>query len=195
MSHKLKVLTFPNDRLIGYLHLKEAEGLMEFHGRFKKDGDLLEGTCNAGWRMVGEAKGNVEVPQADKILLEVLPQEACDLSPLSLLNADDLSGIWLGNTYVNDEQLSYLARLTGLGFIDVQNNSDITDAGIAQLSKLRFLKVFVAHWTRISAVSLEYLSKMDRLTYVDIWGCEIPAEAVEEFKKALPKCTVRTSAA
>ena len=56
MNHKLKVLTFPNDRLIGYLHLKEAEGIMEFHGRFKKDGDLLEGTCNPGWRMVGEAK-------------------------------------------------------------------------------------------------------------------------------------------
>ncbi len=192
MSHKLRVLTFPNDRLIGYLHLKEAEGLMEFHGRFKKDGDLLEGTCNAGWRMVGEAKGNVEVPQANKILLEVLPQEACDLSPLSALNADDLAGIWLGNTYVNDEQLSYLAHLTGLGFIDVQNNGDITDEGIAHLSKHRFLKVFVAHWTRISAVSLEYLSKIDELTYVDIWGCEIPAETVEEFQKALPKCTVRT---
>lgn len=192
MSNKLKVLTFPNDRLIGYLHLKEAEGPMEFHGRFKKDGDLLEATHNAGWRLVGEAKGNVEIPEANKILLEVLPQEARDLSPLSALNADDLAGIWLGNTYVNDEQLSYLARLTGLVWIDVQNSGDITDRGIGHLSKLRALQVFGAHWTRISAVSLEYLSKMSGLTYVDIWGCEIPAEAVEEFKKALPKCTVRT---
>ena len=167
---------------------------MKFHGRFKKDGDALGDTHNPGWRLLGEAKGKVEVPGDSIILLEVLPQEARDLSPLSALNADDLAGIWLGNTYVSDEQVSYLAHLTGLLWIDVQNNGDITDGGIAHLSQLRSLQVFGAHWTRISAVSLRYLSKMSGLTYVDIWGCEIPAEAVEEFKKALPKCTVRTEA-
>ncbi len=165
---------------------------MEFHGRFKKNGDLLEDTHNPTWRLLGEARSSVEVPEDSVILLEVLPEAARDLSPLSALNADDLAAIWLGNTYVNDEQLSHLARLTGLLWIDVQNNGDITDTGIAHLSELRSLQVFGAHWTRISAVSLQCLSKMSGLTHLDIWGCEIPAAAVEEFKRALPNCAVRT---
>lgn len=192
MNGKSRTIEFPDDRLIGYLHLKDADGPLEFHGRFKKDGDLLEDTHNPAWSLLGEARSTVAVPEASTILLEVLPEEGRDLSPLSALKADDLAAIWLGNTYVNDEQLSYLAHLTGLRAIDVQNNGDITDRGIAHLSQLRSLQVFGAHWTRISAASLQYLSKMPALTCVDIWGCEILVEAVEEFKKVLPNCAVRT---
>lgn len=192
MSNSLKTLVFPADRLIGYLHQKEEDAPMEFHGRFKKNGNLFEGTHNPGWRLMGEARSSVEVPEDTLILLEVLPEAARDLSPLSALESNDLAAIWLGNTYVNDEQLSYLAHLTGLRWIDLQNNGNITDTGIAHLSKLRFLQVFGVHWTRISAVSLEYFSKMSELVYLDIWGCEIPPKAVEQLKRALPKCTVRT---
>ena len=77
------------------------------------------------------------------ILLDVLPEAAPDLSPLSAPTADDLATIWLGSTYVNDEQLSYLARLTELLWIDVQNTGDITDTGIASLSRLRSVQAGV----------------------------------------------------
>ena len=107
-----------------------------------------------------------------------------DLSPLANLDSDDLAAIWLGNTHANDQQLSHLAGLNGLLWIDVQNSGDITDAGIAHLAELKSLESFGAHWTRISAASLAVLRKMPNLKFVDIWGCEIHADAVEEFLKS-----------
>jgi hypothetical protein len=193
MSDDERIIEFPDDRLLGYLHVKEGDGPWEFHGRFKKEGGLLDDTENPGWRLLGEARASVGVPETGAILLEVLSEEARDLSPLLALNADDLAAIWLGNTFVNDDQLRHLSHLTGLRWIDVQNNGEITDAGIAHLVNLTSLQVFGAHWTRITGDSLKLLSNMPHLTYVDIWGCEgVPAAAVEEFEKAMPTCVVRT---
>ena len=72
MNNSSKNLTFPDDRLLGYLHLKYGDGPMEFHGRFKKDDDLLERTRNPGWRLLGEARSSVAVPKDSITLLEVL---------------------------------------------------------------------------------------------------------------------------
>ena len=191
MSAK-RVIEFPSDRLLGYLHIKEGDGPLDFHGRFGKDGSLVEGIENSQWRLFGEARSGVEVPEGSKLLLEVLPEEARDLSPLSALRADDLAAIWLGNTFVDDDQLVHLAGLKELLWIDLQNNGNITDRGIAHISSLRSLEVFGAHWTRISAATLQHLSMMPSLTYVDVWGCDIASEALEDFKKSFPNCTVRT---
>ena len=188
-----RIITFPEDRLIGYLHIKEDDDKpIRFHGRFKQDGELLPGTSNPGWQLLGEARGRVEVPDDVITMLEVLPDEACELSPLSQLGPDDLQALWLGNTLVDDDELVHVGQLTGLRWIDVQNNGDITDAGIAHLKQLTNLTWFGAHWTRVTAASLGYLAAMPQLTYVDIWGCEIPPEAVTELKSKLPECEVRT---
>jgi hypothetical protein len=177
---------------MGYLHVKVGDGPLDFHGRFKKQGGILEDTENPNWQLIGEARSRSSVPADGKILFEVLAEEARDLSPLARLRPDDLAAIWLGNTHVNDEQLRHLSHLTGLVWLDVQNNNAITDAGIAHLAHLTSLQSFGAHWTRISAASLLQLAQCRRLTYVDVWGCDIPAEAVANFKKALPLCQVRT---
>ena len=68
MSDPDRVVTFPNDRLIGYLHAHEGDGALDFHGRFKKEGGFLDDTQNPNWRLIGEARGDVNVPANRKIL-------------------------------------------------------------------------------------------------------------------------------
>ena len=186
------MVAFPDDRLIGYLHLLESDGPMQFHGRFKKNGEWLPDALNPGWRLLGEATGSIEVPEGASVLLEVLPEEARDLSPLAALGPHDLQGIWLGNTWVDDEQLMQIRHLVGLEWIDLQNNGDITDAGIDHLKGLENLVSFGAHWTRITGRSLRLLSKMQRLSFLDIRGCQIEPDSVAELMTERPNCQVRT---
>jgi len=188
----VKTIEFPANRSIGYVHFQQSDVPASFHGRFNLDGSLLPDTFNPIWQLIGAAQGIVELPQHGVVMLEVMPEEARDLSPLSSFAPNDLDAIWLGNTYASDDQLIHLAHLTGLLWIDLQNNGNITDAGVAHLRGLKSLRSFGAHWTRISALTMEYLAEMPELTYIDIWGCEIPTQAVDEFKIKLPKCEVRT---
>lgn len=196
MGNGSRAMRFPDDRLMGYIHMSERDGPIPFfHGRFTKAGELVGDTPVEEWRLLGEARSSVRVPATSAVLLEVLPEEARDLSPLGDLDAEDLAAVWMGNTHVNDEQLRHLSHLTGLRWLNIENNGDITDAGIAHLAGLHSLESLGAHWTRITGKSLGYLLEMPRLAYLDIWGCAgVPAETVEEFTKGLPRCTVRTDA-
>ena len=191
----MKIIHFPDDRSLGYLHTPSADaGPSDFHGRFKRTGEYLEDTSNPEWQLIGAARGRVELPDDAWILLEVLADEARDLSPISLLSPDALDAIWLGNTYVNDDQLQHISQQASLKWLDVQNNGDITDRGIGHLCELTSLQHFGVHWTRISDQTLSMLAeKMPRLVYLDIWGCEnISSAAIDAFKRARPMCTVRT---
>lgn len=185
-------VAFPSDRLLGYLHFHGEGELNRFHGRFKRDGTLLEEKSNPGWRMYGTAKGIVRIPANTFALLEVLPEEAVDLAPLARLGNNDLHGIWLGNTAVDDEQLKHIRNLTGLQWIDVQNNPHITDMGVSYLKSLPNLRYFGCHWTGVTSISLGHLSEMAHLKYLDVWGCDVSSDAIAEFRERLPDCEVRT---
>ena len=194
MSDDMKSIQFPEDRAVGHVHMSDGDGgIPFFHGRFTREGDLVGDTPVAGWGFLGEARSKVVVPASGVILLEVLPEEARDLSWLAALGADDVAAIWLGNTYANDDQFRHLAHLTGLRWINIENNGEVTDAGIAHLTALRSIESLGIHWTRITGDTLRLLSKMPRLVFLDIWGCAgVDAASVDELEKALPGCVVQT---
>lgn len=194
MSNETRTIQFPEDRAVGHLHTSdEDEGIPFFHGRFTREGELVGDTPVAGWRFLGEARSKVEVPASGAILLEVLPDAARDLSWIAARGADDVAAIWLGNTYVNDMQIRHLTHLTGLRWVNIENNGDVTDAGIAHLAGLQSIESLGIHWTRITGDTLRLLSKMPRLAFLDIWGCAgVDAASVEEFENALPGCVVQT---
>jgi hypothetical protein len=185
-------LRFPGDRSLGYLHIRDGGYPFEFHGRFKKEGGMLEDNENAGWRVMDEARGVIKPGVDGALLLEVLPEAARDLSPLAALDADALDAIWLGNTFADDEQLANLAHLTGLVWLDVQNNGAITDAGMDHLRGLTALRSLGLHWTRVTDASIDVFIQMTALEHLDIWGCEITETAVARLRDALPRCEIRT---
>lgn len=188
---KTRTLRFPPETSLGYLHTRQGEYPYSFHGRYKKEGGLLEGTDNPGWNLHGEALGEQKIT-ADCVLLEVLAEPARDLSPLSNLNKDDLDGIWLGNTWVDDAQLDHVKHLTGLRWIDIQNIGKITDAGIARIAGLIMLLHLGLHWTRMTDTGLRLLYGMKDLQFLDVWGCPISSDALSELKSHLPNCRIRT---
>jgi hypothetical protein len=130
MENRYRVLHLPEDRSIGYLHVRNTGYPYDFHGRLRKDGGVLEDASNPGWTTVGEARGAVRVPVDHTVLLEILPEVARDLSILDNIDPDSLDAMWLGNTYVDDGQLAHLRHLTELEWVDIQNNGRITDHGI-----------------------------------------------------------------
>ena len=194
MRDETRSIQFPEDRAVGHVHMSDGDGdIPFFHGRFTREGDLVGDTPVAGWRFLGEARSKVEVPASGVILLEVLPEEARDLSWLAALGADDVAAIWLGNTYVNDDQIRHLTHLTGLRWVNIENNGEVTDAGIAHLTGLRSIESLGIHWTRITGDTLRLLSKMPRLSFLDIWGCAgVDAASVDELENALPGCEIQT---
>lgn len=193
-SDETRIIQFPEDRAVGYIHMSDEDGgIPFFHGRFTREGELVGDTPVAGWHLLGEATGRVEVPTSGVILLEVLPEEARDLSWITALGADDVAAIWLGNTHVNDDQLRHLTHLTGIRWVNTENNGDVTDAGIAHLAPLQSIESLGVHWTRINGNTLRLLSTMPHLAFLDIWGCAgVDAASVVELQRALPGCEVRT---
>ena len=194
MRNGTRTIQFPEDRAVGYIHMSDGDACIPFfHGRFTREGELVGDTPVAGWRFLGEARSQVEVPTSGVILLEVLPEAARDLSWLAALGANDLTAIWLGNTHVNDEQLQHLAHLTGLRWVNTENNGDVTDTGIAHLAALQSIESLGIHWTRITGDTLRLLSKMPHLAFLDIWGCAgVDAASIDALENALPGCEVRT---
>jgi hypothetical protein len=126
------------------------------------------------------------------VLLEVLAEPARDLSFLAKLKPGDLDALWLGNTLANDAQLRHVKNLTGLRWLDIQNNMDFTDKGIAELAGLTSLVHFGLHWTKMTDAGLKLLYGMKSLQFLDTWGCPVGADAVAEFKVRFPNCQVRT---
>jgi hypothetical protein len=189
---KTRVLAFPDDASVGCLHGRTGPYPYEFHGRFKKEGGVLEDTDNPGWDIIGAAKGEIAVSAEVTVLLEIQPEAGRDLSFLRRLAADDLDAIWLGNTFADDSQLVHLTHLSGLEWLDIQNNGAITDVGLARINDIANLVHLGMHWTRITDSTLEKMSDMERLQYLDIWGCEISETAVTQFKQGHPNCQVRT---
>lgn len=188
---KTRSLVLPAGRSMGYLHARSGDYPYTFHGRFKKEGGLLEGISNPGWELLGGAFGQTEVDD-DCVLLEVMAEPARDLSPLLRLKPDDLDAIWLGNTWVDDTQLRYLGHLTGLRWLNVENNANVTDAGLAELASLTSLLHLGIRWTRVTDAGLLHLQSLKKLQFLDVRGCNVTAPALAELKARLPKCLIRT---
>lgn len=114
------------------------------------------------WTELGPARGQVAVPPRSELMLVVSRNCANDLSALAKLGADDIQSIHMRQAPVGDEQLSYVARLTGLRTLDLRDTA-LSDAGVKQLGALTNLKLL-------------YLPE------------QIGAGARVELKKALKEC-------
>lgn len=159
MAEPTRTIEFPGRRLHGTIHLRDADP----EAIYPRSGHLT------GWHAHGPAKGKVKVPAEAEALL-ALPEEAADLSFLDKLPPDALQGLFLGNTQVDDQALGPVARLTGLVWLDVQNQP-LTDDGVECFEGLTNLLWLGVHMTRITDAAFAAWGNLARLRSLDLWGC------------------------
>lgn len=139
-----RVLHFPPNRSLGMLHTHDPS-LRRQTGIFNvNDGGLYD-----KWVYIGEAQGDVRVPEGWPIRLSVGKNAWRDLSPLAHIPPDAIEEITLQyDEEIDDRCMPFLARLTGLKILHL-GPSAIGDTGIRHLRDMP---------------SLEYLSLPARIT-------------------------------
>ena len=145
-----------------------------------------------------EAQGTIQVPAGASVSLNVNEAGAADLSPLARFGPDDLYGINLRGTSVQDEELANLSGLTGLRDIDVEQ-TPVGDAGMAHLAELVNLEVLCVDGTdagmayvenmtnmrdlelnrsQVTDAGLYYIRNLTGITRLDMWMIDITDEGM-----------------
>lgn len=149
-----RILRFPSRRSLGVLSAT-------YWGR------RLPGPFDPGWWKLGSARGKVTVPAGNQIWLSVGSRAASDLSPLAQLGPNDLQVVSLEQTSVEDEQLAYLAGLTGLRDLSLCWTG-ITDKCLAHLDSLRELRRLDLSDTEVTDEGLEHIAKLRELRKLNL---------------------------
>lgn len=99
-----------------------------------------------------------------------------------LRDRPDVVVLQMANPDVTDETLDYLAGMTLLRELDV-NDTKISDAGLAKLSQLPSLQTLRLKGTAITDGGFrEHLLPLDRLRELDLRGTDVTGATVREWK-------------
>ncbi|NPC74846.1 hypothetical protein HPP05_34345 [Corallococcus exiguus] len=125
-----RILRFPSDRSVVWLRARGPQWPDMPHGI-----------------LLGDARGDVPVPDdcAPRLLVE--STAARDLSFLSRLQPGDLDALELTQTQVTDEQLRHVPHLSGLRRMSL-SDTDVTDRALMHLRPLVSLQWLALWWCR-----------------------------------------------
>ncbi|MBD2756950.1 c-type cytochrome domain-containing protein [Spirosoma validum] len=99
--------------------------------------------------------------------------------------------VWLrlGDTEISDATLTQLAKLKNLQKLHLEQTK-ITDAGLKQLKGLTNLEYLNLYGTVITDAGLADLANLKNLKTVYLWQTKVTEQGISELKKALPKLDV-----
>ncbi len=123
-----RIIHFPADRAVGIVYQRPPHQGTYRHTLYSDD-----------WRRIGEARGDMAVPPNAEVRLDVSHVASKDLTFLDALRPDDLLGMNLRDTAVNNDELEHVGRLSGLRLLDLQSTC-ITDEGVRHLKGLTRLR-------------------------------------------------------
>lgn len=101
-----------------------------------------------------------------------------------------LFGLKLWNTQITDAGLKEMAAMKNLTCLDLSETA-VTDAGLKELAGLQKLTTLNLKRTKISNAGLKTLAGLRNLVHLDVAFTKVTDAAVDEFRKELPKCSVR----
>lgn len=148
----LRVVHFPKDRSLGVLYLGRLRPLDSFWWQ--------------GWEMVGQAKGNVQVPIDKDVQLAVSEARSRDVSALTTLKPNDLQVLTLVN--IDDATLAHLAGLTGLRQLALYSSPEFKGEGLAHLSRLTALEALLLGHSGLMDNGLKYIASIRSLRRLDL---------------------------
>ncbi|HEX7379707.1 MAG TPA: hypothetical protein VF278_21465 [Pirellulales bacterium] len=123
-----RTLHFPSDRAVGTLFLRLPEAKPSAYSMYGN-----------GWIVMRKTRGDVRVPAQALVRLDVGKAASGDLAWLDAFEPDDIQGVSLDTTDVNDGTLRHLTRLTGLRSINLRGTR-ISDAGLTGFDALTNLE-------------------------------------------------------
>jgi Leucine-rich repeat (LRR) protein len=126
------------------------------------DGNQLDASSYDDWEPLCEASGDVMAPAGKKLRLNLSKEAGNDLSPLSMLQPDDLTILYCQGVEIADDQLRHISHLTGLEEIDFQD-TNILGTGLKSLAQLKSLKKLWLSGTHVGDNELSYLLKLPSL--------------------------------
>ena len=127
-SENTTILTFPNDRAVGVVFSRPAENSkFGYMDNWYKD-----------WQQVAPARGKVSVPNDHHVRLDVAKSASTDLRFFNAIDPEAIQYLNLEGTDVDDKQLQYVGRLSGLLMLGLEQTK-ITDVGFPPLENLKKL--------------------------------------------------------
>jgi chromosome segregation ATPase len=124
------------------------------------------------WKLLGEARGTVEIPAGKDAKLEVESDVASDLTPLVNLDPYALHTISLNGKNVNDESLSYVGRLLGLRGLALKYTA-VTAQGIFHMEQLKRLEWIEFYQVPIDDAGLKTFLTFEGLRHLWMVGTGI----------------------
>ena len=99
--------------------------------------------------------------------------------------ADQIVWLKLGDTEITDATLAQVSKLKNLQKLHLEQTR-ITDAGLKQLKDLPYLEYLNLYGTAITDAGLKQLAGMKSLKTVYFWQTKVTEQQVAELKKTMP---------
>lgn len=137
--------------------------------------------------MHSPARGRLKYPPGTRLLLKVSYEGAQHMAELAKLDPNCLFGINVKRLEVTDDDLKYVAKLTGLEHIELEG-TDVTTKGIVNLDPLKNLRFLGCDKTLIRGDSMSSIAKHTKLENLVIGHNDLDDDSLK-YLAALSKVT------
>jgi len=160
-ADKTRIVHFPKDRSLGTLYVRDSD---------------IEGRKSwEGWKELGQARGEISVPEGKELRLVVREKTFENLADLSVLGANDIQDLTVNCRNLQDADMVHLKGLTGLQSLTLSSGRSsytcpMTGEGLVHLkgmSSLRNLSILFTMINDESLAHLKYLTNLDRLSILN----------------------------
>jgi hypothetical protein len=107
-------------------------------------------------------------------------------STAAIGQCSELRVLYLAGSGLSDTELAALKKLTFLESLDISDNPQVTDAGMATVKSLERLQVLNLSKTALTDKGLMELRPLDGLRSLHVVGTKVTAGAAEKFADEMP---------
>jgi len=157
-----RILRFPEDRSVGLLYRRNPDANLSIWD---------------GWQELGQARGEIAVPERSERRLDVSERTYENLSSLANLRPDDIHHLVLSCPTLADDDLRHLAGLTAIRSLTLSSGSSgqtcpMTGDGLSFLKGMTSLRELRILFSQIRDESLAHLQPLSRLENLTLWNDE-----------------------
>ncbi len=169
-----KIISFPENKSLGILSIRDSG----IGGRKSWE----------GWKELGQARGNISIPNNKEIRLEISDNNYENLAGLASLKSNDIKVLSIYCRNLQDSDLVYLKELTGLESLVLSSGISrytcpLNGEGFVNLNGMTSLKKLLLQFTKVNDENLVFLKSLNSLNELTIMNDnEITGEGLVYLK-------------